>query len=233
MNGSGVVGEYRLGISLLSDLTPGRGDGVAGLVDQEVVHDRDGFPYVHGRTIKGLLREECEALVDVLRDDTERARWATVSDGIFGRAGSTSDDTGRLHVDHALLPGALRRAVAAQLGETNSDLTAHEVLATLTAVRRQTAIDGRTGAPAPRSLRSSRVIVRDLVFEARLTVHDALSSDELAMLDAGVLALRRMGSGRNRGRGRVHCRLIAPNGQDISGQHASAFVAPNITWRDA
>jgi CRISPR/Cas system CMR subunit Cmr4 (Cas7 group RAMP superfamily) len=51
---------YHLKIKLLSDTTFGRGDGVAGLIDQEVEHDANGFPYLRGRTLKGLLSEECD-----------------------------------------------------------------------------------------------------------------------------------------------------------------------------
>ncbi|PVE30161.1 hypothetical protein DC030_15410, partial [Enterococcus faecalis] len=50
--------EIRL--KLLSDATFGRGDGVSGLVDEEVEHDaRTGLPLVRGRTLKGLLVEGC------------------------------------------------------------------------------------------------------------------------------------------------------------------------------
>ena len=45
---------YYLKMLLLSDTTFGRGDGVAGLIDQEVEHDPNGFPYLRGRTLKGL-----------------------------------------------------------------------------------------------------------------------------------------------------------------------------------
>lgn len=48
---------YSIKIKLLSDTTFGRGDGVAGLVDQEVEHDQYGFPFLRGRTLKGLLSE--------------------------------------------------------------------------------------------------------------------------------------------------------------------------------
>lgn len=56
---------YKMKIQLLSDTTFGRGDGVAGLIDQEVEHDADGFPYLRGRTLKGLLSEECDNLIAV------------------------------------------------------------------------------------------------------------------------------------------------------------------------
>ena len=40
--------------------------GVAGLIDREVEHDRYGLPYLHGRTLKGLLGEEADNLLYAL-----------------------------------------------------------------------------------------------------------------------------------------------------------------------
>jgi len=43
---------YYLNFTLLSDTTFGRGEGVPGLVDEEVEHDRYGLPYLRGRTLE-------------------------------------------------------------------------------------------------------------------------------------------------------------------------------------
>ena len=51
--------ELKMEITLLSDVTFGRGDGVAGLIDAEVEHDEYGMLYLRGRTLQGLLVEEC------------------------------------------------------------------------------------------------------------------------------------------------------------------------------
>lgn len=58
---------YWLKFTLKSDATFGRGDGVAGMVDSEVQHDSYGLPYLGGRTIKGLLGEECASILFALR----------------------------------------------------------------------------------------------------------------------------------------------------------------------
>ena len=57
---------YRLTFTLLSDATFGRGEGIAGLIDREVEHDRFGLPYLRGRTLKGLVSEEADNLLFVL-----------------------------------------------------------------------------------------------------------------------------------------------------------------------
>lgn len=214
---------YTLKIQLLSDTTFGRGDGVAGLVDQEVEHDRYGFPYLRGRTLKGLLSEECDNLIAVLPNDSQRQHWQKVANWLFGIPGSTLDSQAKIHIGDACLPNDLRQAIAAQLDleqekkQKNSsyepNLTATDILESLTTIRRQTAIDPEDGAPAKHSLRSVRVILRELPFESKLFFENELNEnsaddwDMLALLAVGTLALRRIGSGRNRGRGHVQCSL--------------------------
>src|SRR2546425_9814063 len=107
-----------LRLELLSDTTFGRGDGVAGLVDQEVEHDpQTGLPLVRGRTLKGLLVEECSALLFALQLQKCAAlpRLEATAAFLFGVAGSTLADDARLRIGPALLPADLRRAVAADV----------------------------------------------------------------------------------------------------------------------
>lgn len=217
------MSNYTLKIKLLSDTTFGRGDGVAGLVDQEVEHDRYGFPYLRGRTLKGLLSEECDNLIAVLPDDRQRQHWQEVADRLFGLPGSTLESQAKIHVGDASLPCDLRKAIAAQLDSeqdkkrSNSSykpaLTSTDILESLTTIRRQTAIDPENGASAEHSLRSARVILRELPFESKLLFETELNKDSeddknmLALMALGTLALRRIGSGRNRGRGHVQCSI--------------------------
>ncbi|MEG4166132.1 MULTISPECIES: RAMP superfamily CRISPR-associated protein [unclassified Microcoleus] len=217
------MSTYTLKIKLWSDTTFGRGDGVAGLVDQEVEHDRYGFPYLRGRTLKGLLSEECDNLIAVLPDDNQRQHWQKIADRLFGIPGSTLESQAKIHVGDACLPGDLRKAIAAQLDAEQDRkrrnptykpvLTSTDILESLTTIRRQTAIDPEDGAPTEHSLRSARVILRELPFESKLLFETELNKgsdddkDMLALMAVGTLALRRIGSGRNRGRGHVQCSL--------------------------
>jgi hypothetical protein len=195
---------YQLQIKLLSDTTFGRGDGIAGLLDQEVEHDANGFPYLRGRTLKGLLSEECDNLVAVLPAD-RRQHWQAIAAQLFGVPGSTLDTIALMHMGDACLPEDLRSVVAQQIMDTT--LTPANVLDALTTVRRQTAIATDTGVADSNSLRTSRVVLRDLCFTAYL-FFDTLPDDQtLALLAAGAAALRRIGSGRNRGRGHVKCTI--------------------------
>ena len=86
----------KLQVELLSAATFGRGDGVAGLVDREVEHDADGLPYLRGRTLKGLLAEECANILFALKlqDANKHKQWRKVAIELFGDAGSILEDVG-------------------------------------------------------------------------------------------------------------------------------------------
>jgi len=96
-------------------------------------------------------------------------------------------------------------------------------LHSLTAIRRQTSIDAKTGAPLKETLRSMRVILRKTPFEAALTFGAYPTSDDLALLAACVKALRRAGTGRNRGRGKLTAQLCDAQGQDVTETHFARF----------
>ena len=211
------MSNYFINIELLSDTTFGRGDGVAGLIDQEVEQDSYGFPYLRGRTLKGLLSEECDNLLCLISDPHQH--WLNARNSLLGVAGSTTETQSRMHVWDACLPEDLRQAVRLQFEQEEDaerhrgipkSITEQDILSSLTTFRRQTAIDSKEGVAKDKSLRSSRVILRGLCFTAPITLNLKPSDDFdkiLALLAVSVLALRRIGSGRNRGRGHVKCTL--------------------------
>jgi RAMP superfamily len=210
---------YQLKIKLLSDTTFGRGDGVAGLIDQEVEHDPYGFPYLRGRTVKGLLSEECDNLIAML--SSYKQDWEKIAGKLFGTLGSTRGTMGIVHVGDACLPEDLRQAVAFQIDDKS--LTKIEVLDSLTVIRRQTSIDAQSGTADEGSLRSFRIVLRDLCFTSDLIFEKAPSDQMLSLLAVGALALRRVGSGRNRGRGHVKCTLHDSEDNDITYKNADRF----------
>ncbi len=212
---------YHLEIELRSDTTFGRGDGVVGLIDQEVEHDAYGFPYLRGRTLKGLLSEECDNIVASL--PAGKVDWNAALLRLFGIAGSTTATVAAWQIGNACLPEDLRAAVANMLHDRDSQFTAQDILESLTTIRRQTAIHPVAGTPDSGSLRAMRVVIRDLVFTSRLETHGSHPED-IALLAAGCLALRHIGSGRNRGRGEVRCTLHDQTYQDMMPTSFAAFA---------
>lgn len=199
--------KLQLHFTLLSDATFGRGDGVAGLVDQEVEYDTaTGLPFLRGRTLRGLLVEECANIVSALPNKMQ-GRWDKAGQYLFGIPGSGLRTEGHLIVGAAQLPQEVRDAVTAAVDAKQIMPTA--VLDSLTDIRRQTAVDQETNAPDEGSLRSMRVILRQTMFTADLELISRPEDkkkdrdDALSLLAASTLALRRAGTGRNRGRGRL------------------------------
>lgn len=209
------MSDYQIQIALISDTSFGRGDGVAGLIDAEVQHDAYGLPYLNGRALKGLLRDECQSLLFAMnKQGGKDAVWMSAAVKLFGLPGSSEDGVSVLHVSDARLPQALREAVETSV--LKEKLTREQVLDSLTTVRKQTAMDPETGAPKDDSLRAVRVIVREAVFEAPIPCATLLAPAELGLLAACVKALRRVGTGRNRGRGEVQTRLFNEQGVDVT-----------------
>lgn len=213
--------DVTLHFELCSAATFGRGDGLPGLVDSEVEHDAYGFPFLRGRTLRGLLAEEMESLLYALGKQEE---WKDTRNRLLGDEARLLDETGVLRVGHAQLPEAVRCLVMAEVERekevrrkekeakkppeemTPLWFTREAVLDSVTAVRRQTALT-HLGAPEPASLRAQRVILRTTRFEAQLDFDEEPQPLDLPLLTATVMAWRRAGTGRNRGRGRLRAWL--------------------------
>ncbi len=211
--------QMMLQIRLLSDAHFGRGDGLAGLVDQEVQHDRYGCPYLGGRSLEGRLAEACADVMDSLERCGLAAKYEEAGRRLFGEPGSLIASS-MMHVGDACLPEDLRQIVGYEVEQGR--LTADRVLDTLTAVRRQTAMDA-TGVPKKHSLRSQRVILRNTVFISALTFRKDPCEDDLALLAACVRALRCAGSGCSRGLGRLEASLCDENCDDVTARYLELF----------
>lgn len=217
---------YEMRFDLISDATFGRGEGVAGLVDVEVEHDRHGLPFLGGRALKGLLVEECANLLYGLSGHPAEPDFRRAAHWLFGRPGSAIEDEAHLHVGRAQLPADLRAAVQAEVEQAL--LSPADVLESFTAIRRQTAVGAVTGAPEAGSLRSLRVVLRQTPFVARLDLDGDPDADSLALLAACVRCVRRAGTGRNRGRGRLAARLHDDQGRDVTDDPHLAHLAARL-----
>ncbi len=209
--------RLQLRLCLKSDATFGRGEGLVGLIDEEIEYDGvTGLPFVRGRVLKGLLVEECANLLFAIQrgGSPGLSRLESAAERLFGRPGSGLQSAALLHVGPALLPQELRDAVSS--GIERQEIKPTAVLEALTSIRRQTAIDEVSAASEKGSLRSMRVVLRQTSFWAWLDFASDLGEDDLALLAACVLSVRHGGIGRNRGRGRLELYLFDEQGIDIT-----------------
>lgn len=203
------MNNYLIEITLESDTTFGRGDGVAGWIDAEVEHDEFGLPYLRGRALKGLLAEECANILYSLKEFSPNyGDWKKAATELFGKGGSKSEDNSVMNVGNAVLPADLRQAVRFAIEDKDNNISAEDILHTLTTVRRQTAIEA-DGAPKKNSLRSARAILRQTIFAAEIDFRCEPEKELLQLLGAAAAGLQRTGLGRNRGRGKVSVKFAA------------------------
>ena len=197
----------KIRILLQSGATFGRGDGVAGLVDREIEHSGEGFPFLRGKTLKGLLAESAENIVFELEELQHQAGWRQTKEKLFGMPGKGNAERGILHIGNAELPAGLQSQIRQSLGP---NLTREDVLYSLTGIRRQTAVNP-DGGPDDQTLRAMRVLLPGVILEADLGFDETPDEKILAFLAAVVLDFRRAGSGRNRGRGQLIAELEDEN----------------------
>lgn len=162
-------------------------------------------------------------------------RMETAARGLFGDPGSQFEQ-GKLHIGPAELPVELRQALQAEKEalmvefdqkinlspkeakdllkqrEYRLNQMAQSNLESLTSLRRQTSMDP-SGAPRQESLRTMRVILRSTPFYSRLDFTSPPTVEEESLLSACVLAFRRAGSGKHRGRGRLSAELLSEDGR--------------------
>lgn len=201
----------KIRLQLKSAATFGRGDGVAGLVDGEIEHDRFGFPFLRGRTLKGLLAESAENIVYTL-ELQHKEGWRTIQKQLFGDPGRGYAEQGILRIGDACLPQAIRYLVQKEQEQTKTIFTQENVLQSLTGIRKQTAVNHEGGSEHA-SLRAIRVLLPEIILHAPLSFRIATEPTEkqLAFLTATLLDLRHAGTGRNRGRGWLEADLMAEN----------------------
>jgi hypothetical protein len=166
--------------------------------------------------LKGLLVEECANLLFALQraGSPALARLKAAAARLFGNPGGNLEGTALLHIGPALLPQQLREAVRSAI--RHNTLKPADVLESLTTIRRQTAVDEERAAPEEGSLRSMRVVLNETSFWAWLDFATDPTDDDLALLAACALSVRRGGIGHNRGRGRLRLHVLDEQGSDVT-----------------
>ncbi len=182
----------RIEITLKSDLCAASGDGFSSIIDTDVSYDKNGFPVIGGRRIKGCLRDVAKLIAS---DNL---------DGIFGISGDSK--SGSLKISDALIENydTLKKEVV------NSDRTSAEIISLFTYTKASTAIENDTAKD--NSLRFTRVVrhyspfdnTKEMKFIAEVDI-DKKYADEFADICKG---LRNIGYKRNRGFGAVQCRFF-------------------------
>jgi CRISPR/Cas system CSM-associated protein Csm3 (group 7 of RAMP superfamily) len=107
------MNELALKIEFFSEWHCGSGLASGSDLDLLVIKDRKGFPYVPGRTLKGLLRD---AAVEMSSLRSTEPAWQRFVEKCFGRksdseAGEQASSPGCLHFSNAELSESIRKAI--------------------------------------------------------------------------------------------------------------------------
>lgn len=189
--------RYILKIKLLSDMCCGTGEGDGIRQDISSTYDKNGFPIIYGRRLKGLLRDKVEFM-------QERGYIAEgMSEKIFG----TGYFKGNIRVGNAQLSNIneLKEELECLTDEQRKIINPTSIEEIYTVNRYSTAIDN--GIAKEHSLRIVGMFPKGIEFKAVIEMDFSKDSDEFTVIADTCKLLRNMGVGRNRGYGEVRCEL--------------------------
>lgn len=180
-------------IKLYSPWHCGSGLSAGADVDALVVKDKNGLPFVPGKTIKGLLREAVENYCEFLQLNKEKE-----INEAFGRKEENLDDEGKAKI------GICFFGNATMLESEAAIIKEHHVQEYLYTRISSTAID-KNGIAKDNSLRRIEAVVPCTLKGSIYHVEDGFA--DIMVKSMGMV--KRLGQSRNRGMGR--CDIKATN----------------------
>jgi CRISPR-associated protein Csx10 len=212
---------YLIKLTFKSDALPGSGEGFGSVIDQDVVFDDRGIPYIPAKRIKGLLRESYEEVCQVLNNSSTVCLDPTL---LFGKPGQDLESPvyfSNLFVeDYMKLKDTLKKLSLLYPSIFNQE----SIIEAFTYLRQQTAIDQITGTALPHSLRTIRVLKKGITFVGDLKIDKDIlgknmNNNYINLIYCLALAcknLKRMGTKRTRGFGELDCFLADSSGKDLT-----------------
>lgn len=195
--------ELKIKIETLSPTHLGSGEGWGSTIDSDIIYDEFGLPYFPSRRLKGLLRESAVEVLEMFRSSMiDDYKEFSLSD-IFGAPGA--NQTAKVIFNDLYMEEYEKTVEWLKWSFQNfyEFFTPQKVIDSLTEIRQQTAIDN-DGTSKDGSLRTIRVLKRGITFTGSIFVDDLESEKLLALACRN---LKRVGSLRNRGLGKVSCTL--------------------------
>lgn len=209
--------EYIIRLEFISPGLPGVGEGWGSIIDTDIVFDSLGLPYFPGRRLKGLLKESARQVFEML--DLSGATYFDddLINKAFGKPGSI--EGGEIIFTNLQLPDYKDVSMWCRwaLTQYNTILSPDVIINAFTEIRQQTAINEK-GIADDNSFRTVRVLKAGTVFEGNACIkYDNSDNDIEDLLALACINLRRLGTMRNRGFGKVKCALLY-KGKDLSEQ---------------
>ena len=205
------MNKLTMKIKTISHTLIGSGEGFGALIDADVIFDELGFPYIPGKRVKGLLRQSAEEIIEMMKlsklaiKNIDNAD--ALFDNLFGKSGQ--EKSSDLYISNFYLKGynELAEQTKILIDKNTQTISVQDILENYTSIRTQTKIDKSSVTAEENSLRTSRVLNKNLEFFGELEFYsNSAGIKELLVLSAE--NLRRMGTMRSRGFGEVQCTVI-------------------------
>lgn len=206
------MNHYILQLVLKSDTLIGSGDGWASTINNDIVFDDIGLPFIPARRIKGCLRELALQLEYWLLVHNIMSQPKV--NNLFGISGRI--EPGKLLINDCLLVNRdENKAWLDYIVSKTKFITKEQVISYFSSVRTQTSIDQQSGNAKKQSLRFVRVLNQELVFNGNIDLYEKLNSDEIKFLAILISKFQNIGSKRTRGFGNIQCKLLDNQNKDL------------------
>lgn len=164
-------------------------------IDLTPIKDDLGFPYIPGRTIKGLLRDFAQSIYE----SSNKEEWGKFIENAFGMGGNNQ---GKVIFSNAVVSKSLKENILKISKEENKSVIQHIYIR-----RTFTKIDEETGIAEDKTLRSIEFVI-PLIMISEWDCCGDISVDEINMLKICAKGIKRLGLNRNRGFGRCECSCV-------------------------
>lgn len=200
-------------LKTLSPLLSSSGESSAQF-DADVKYDKLGFPYIQGKTFKGLLRESAEEVTEITNSYVNKVNE------LFGLPGDTKGGTLKFNNLFLLKYKEMVKEISSK--GKNNVLSASAIRTHYTVYRKQTSIN-EAGTAVETTLRNYRLIDEGLEFETEI---ENVPPGDVEFIKKSISNLRYMGLRRNRGFGKI--KITPADKATYPAQINSPFSSPEV-----
>lgn len=203
---------FKLEIKLLSDAIIGSAEGYGAIVDNDIVYDELGIPFIPAKRVKGVLRDSLDELNNHFI--SSGIKYIFDKELLFGTSGN---QTGLLFFSNLYIEEYDKNRewlsyFKSKEGDYKLNISQQKILNTFTSIRTSTTIDKDKGTSKKGSLRKFRSLNSGNKFYCEIEIEEKYV-EQFALICQNV---RSMGTKRNRGFGSVAFTLFDEKGNNVN-----------------
>ncbi len=210
------MGKYLITMTLETDACFGAGESKNGLVNTEVLLDKNNFPYLLSKTFLGVLRENVENFVMpiVQTESSTTDRRLRILKSFFSDIKCKGEEKAlfsinlsNFMIDKTIVNKLSDEKIKVYISDKNSiEIATKAKLESFMKIEQATRINSNQVAEKT-SLRSIRVINKGLVFTSILEINGDIVDDDIKFIEKCLKTVKHIGIGKTRGMGKVKLEL--------------------------